>query len=335
MRSREFLFLRRQLAGHAVAGIRDRFVQVAGAALHPLSLTLFLKEGCKQCTEAVRLRDVHQTLVLRHRKEGEVEHRTVLDLGQQERLGSVILDIRHEIVVHLAELLTVLIRHACDRLGCVTGRAEGQFAAEQRRKTQKLTEQPAVERLPFFRLRCGGGKSCAGNRERVVLVLCGRHAVKQTGQNLPLAGQVAVYTAQSVNNAVVLAAQDDVGVLAHQLADEVLFAGYTHFIRRIQFDGEHTLDRRLAHCRNLCALHMLAQQHAEHRRRRRILSSRVNEMHARRACRDRQQQSARTALTAACLQHDFIAVRLIDLLYTTACQYVIEFICHCPQADRI
>ena len=93
MRSREFLFLRRQLAGHAVAGIRDRFVQVAGAALHPLSLTLFLKEGCKQCTEAVRLRDVHQALVLRHRKEGEVEHRTVLDLGQQERLGSVILDI--------------------------------------------------------------------------------------------------------------------------------------------------------------------------------------------------------------------------------------------------
>ena len=181
----------------------------------------------------------------------------------------------------------------------------------------------------------GGGKSCAGNRERVVLVLCRRHAVKQTGQNLPLAGQVAVYTAQSVNNAVVLAAQDDVGVLAHQLADEVLFAGYTHFIRRIQFDGEHTLDRRLAHCRNLCALHMLAQQHAEHRRRRRILSNRVNEMHARRACRDRQQQSARTALTAACLQHDFIAVRLINLLYTAACQYVIEFICHCPQADRI
>ena len=44
---------------------------------HPLSLTLFLKEGCKQCTEAVRLRDIHQTLVLRHRKEGEVEHRTV------------------------------------------------------------------------------------------------------------------------------------------------------------------------------------------------------------------------------------------------------------------
>ena len=168
-----------------------------------------------------------------------------------------------------------------------------------------------------------------------MLVLCGRHAVKQTGQNLPLAGQVAVYTAQSVNNAVVLAAQDDVGVLAHQLADEVLFAGHTHFIRRIQFDGEHTLDRRLAHCRNLCALHMLAQQHAEHRRRRRILSSRVNEMHARRACRDRQQQSARTALTAACLQHDFIAVRLIDLLYTASCQYVIEFICHCPQADRI
>ena len=168
-----------------------------------------------------------------------------------------------------------------------------------------------------------------------MLVLCGRHAVKQTGQNLSLAGQVAVYTAQSVNNAVVLATQDDVGMLAHQLADEVLFAGYTHFIRRIQFDGEHTLDRRLAHCRNLCALHMLAQQHAEHRRCRRILSSRVNKMHARRTCRDRQQQSARTALTAACLQHDFIAVRLINLLYTTACQYVIEFICHCPQADRI
>ena len=71
-------------------------------------------------------------------------------------------------------------------------------------------------------------------------------------------------------------------LLAHQLADEVFFAGHTHFIRRIQFDGEHTLDRRLAHCRNLCALHMLAQQHAEHRRNGRIFTCGLDKVHTRR-----------------------------------------------------
>ena len=263
--------------------------------MHPLSLTFFSKKAASSALKlSACVTFIRPSYCVTGRK---VKSNTAPSstFGQQERLGSVILDIRHEIVVHLAELLTVLIRHACDRLGCVTGRAEGQFTAEQRRKTQKLTEQPAVERLPFFRLRCGGGKSCAGNRERVVLVLCGRHAVKQTGQNLSLAGQVAVYTAQSVNNAVVLAAQDDVECLPISSQMRCFLQGtpISSVVSSSMVSIRSTAGWLTAAIFAPCTC--FAQQHAEHRRRRRILSSRVNEMHARRACRNGEQQSARTA----------------------------------------
>ena len=152
MRGGQLLFLRRQLARHAVAGIRDGLVQVAGAALHPLDLALFLEERRQQRAEAVRLRDIHQALILGDRQEREVKYRAVLHLSEQERLPAVILDIRHEIVVDSAKLLSVLVRHAGDGLGCISGRTERQLTAEQRRKAEQLTEQPAVERLTLLSL---------------------------------------------------------------------------------------------------------------------------------------------------------------------------------------
>ena len=167
-----------------------------------------------------------------------------------------------------------------------------------------------------------------------MLFLRGRHAVKQPGQHLPLAGQVAVHAAQRVDDTVVFAAQDDVGVLAHQLADQVLFACHAHFVCGIQLDRKHALDRRLGDGGDFRALHMLAQQHAEHRRRGRVFSCGIDKMRARRARSDREQQAACAALPA-CLQHNLVPVGLIDLFHAAACKRFIQFIGHCPKADSV
>ena len=124
-------------------------------------------------------------------------------------------------------------------------------------------------------------------------------------------------------------------MFTHQFTDEVLFARYAHFVGRIQLDREHTLDCRLADRCNLRALNVFTQQHTEHGRHGGIFTRGIDEVYARRACRNGEQQTARAALTTACLQHDLIAVGLVDFLHAAACQHVIEFICHCPEADRI
>ena len=79
------------------------------------------------------------------------------------------------------------ISQGADARSCVTGCAVAQFAAQQRRKAQQLTEQKTVERLLAIRLLHGGGQSRARQRIGVVLILRRRHAVEQAGQHLPLA----------------------------------------------------------------------------------------------------------------------------------------------------
>ena len=230
--------------------------------------------------------------------------------------------------------MSLLRRHLADRLGRVPCRAIGQLAAQQRRKTEQLAQQVTVKRLLAVRLRDRSREPCAAQRERVVLVLRGRHAVKQPGQHLTLAGQVAVHAAQRIDDAVILAAQDDVGVLAHQLTDQVLFTGHAHFVRRVQLDREHTLDRGLGDGGDLRALHMLAQQHAEHGRRGRVFACGINKVRPRRAGRNGQQQAARAALPAR-LQHDFIPVGLVDLFHAAARKRIVQFVGYCPKADCV
>ena len=155
-----------------------------------------------------------------------------------------------------------------------------------------------------------------------MLILCWWHSIKQARQHLPLARQVAVNPAHRINNAIVFTAQDHIRVFAHQLADQVLFAGHSHFIGRVQLNRQHALNRRLHNGRNLRALHMLTQQHAKHRRRRRILSCSIDEMHARRTGGNRDQQTFCAALSSR-LQHDLIAVGLINLFHAAARQHFI------------
>ena len=71
-------------------------------------------------------------------------------------------------------------------------------------------------------------------------------------------------------------------MLAHQFTDQMFFAGNTHFICCIELDAQHSFDRRLRYCGDFCSLHMLAQQHAEHRRNDRIFTCGLDKVHTRR-----------------------------------------------------
>ena len=114
----------------------------------------------------------------------------------------------------------------------------------------------------------------------------------------------------------------------------MFFAGHPHFVCRIQFDSQHPFHSRLYDCRNFCPLHMLAQEHAEHGRRRRILPRDVNKMHPRRAGGGRHQQAPCAAL-ASRLQHDLIPIGLVHLFHTAAREHMIQFFRYCPKADSI
>ena len=123
-------------------------------------------------------------------------------------------------------------------------------------------------------------------------------------------------------------------MLAHQFADQVFFAGNTHFVGGIKLNAQHSLNGRLYHGCDFRTLYMLSQQHTEHWRDRRVFACGFNKVHARRTGRNRNQQTACAALTAR-LYYDFIPVRLIDFFYAAACQCGIQFIGHCPKADGI
>ena len=126
--------------------------------------------------------------------------------------------------------------------------------------------------------------------ERIPLALRGRQMVIKPRQDLPLLAHLKVDPAQAVQNPPVLRGQDEVRVAAHDLEDEVLLRGASHLVGAVEGEVQQPLHLRLLHPDQPPARQMLAQQHAEHRRLRRVFRRFIRQVDARMIGRGREQQ---------------------------------------------
>ena len=163
----------------------------------------------------------------------------------------------------------------------IARQAERQLPAHERRKAAEGIEQPAVQ-PPGRTLR---GKQrrqlLLRHRERIPLALRGRQMVIKSRQDLPLLAHLKVDPAQAVQNPPVLRSQDEVRVAAHDLEDEVLLRGASHLVGAVEGEVQQPLHLRLLHPDQPPARQMLAQQHAEHRRLRRVFRRFIRQVDAR------------------------------------------------------
>ena len=111
----------------------------------------------------------------------------------------------------------------------------------------------------------------------------------------------------------------------------MLAAGHTQLVRAVERQVEHALGRGLADTGKPAARQMLAQQHTEHRRLGGILTQDLRELHAR-LVRPRVEEQAQIAAQE---QHDLVARGLLHLVDARAEELPLQFVCQCPQADRV
>ena len=172
----------------------------------------------------------------------------------------------------------------------IARQAERQLPAHERRKAAEGIEQPAVQ-PPGRTLR---GKQrrqlLLRHGERIPLSLRGRQMVVKPRQDLPLFGHLKIDPAQAIEDPPVRARQDEVRVAAHDLEDEVLLRGASHLVGAVEGEVQQPLHLRLLHPDQPPARQMLTQQHAEHRRLRRVFRRFIRQMDARMIGRGREQQ---------------------------------------------
>ena len=194
-----------------------------------------------------------------------------------------------------------------------TREAEAQLPCNQRRDAGKGVQQPLIQ--------TAAGLGCVQQADEFgcvrfgwnALILPGRIVIEQAGQDLPQLGHFKVHAPQAVENASVRAGQDQIGIAAHQLQDQLLAARNAHLVGAVKNKGHAALCGRLGDLRQTAAGQMLAQQHTEHGRLRRIFKGSLRQMDARAVDIGRKQQPA-AAISAAQMQQDGVARGLLDLI---------------------
>ena len=168
--------------------------------------------------------------------------------------------------------------------------AAGQLPANHRRQRRKVGLEPFVQlNVPRFPAQQGQNgvpvRLC-----RVPLFLGGRVLIKQARQNLALFAHLKVHPAQTVDDSAVAAAENQIGIAAHDLNDQPLLHRLAHFIGAVQNEVQKPLHGRLANLRNTAAHQMLAQQHTEHGRLGGVFKGFLGELGPRGVGAGRQQQ---------------------------------------------
>ena len=215
-------------------------------------------------------------------------------------------------------------------VGCAEG-AKRQLARDERRDAEIPVEQEALDGL----LR---SPAAAGQLDRPLrvgqqreLVERRRKLIVQPRQQRPRTGNLKLHTAHTIQNAVVLVEQQEVRAAAHRLEHQLLRAGLAQLIHAADGERHDALQSALLDLRDASADEVLAQQHTEHRRLGGILTQDLRELHAR-LVRPRVEEQAQIAAQE---QHDLVARGLLHLVDARAEELPLQFICQCPQADRV
>ncbi len=129
----------------------------------------------------------------------------------------------------------------------------------------------------------------------------------------------------------VLVEQDDIAMTAHNLDNQRLADGIAELIGVLEVKIENPLKSCRADVEQTGTGQVLAQQHAEHRRRSRVVSRIIGQVNPGCGWICRQQKPAVLSVVSQ-LKDQFKAVRLINPVNARVCQRLIEF--GCQAVDR-
>ena len=209
--------------------------------------------------------------------------------------------------------------------------AEGQLPADQGRKTGEIVQQPLVHRnLPVRAVRKGPPCLAVGGEE-IPLVLLGRQAVDHSRQQPSFRVTRKVHAAHTVDDPAVSAHKDHVCASADHLHRQPFPGQVAHLVSCIQIEHQHTLMLRLLQSGDARAHKMLAQQHTEHGRLRRVFHALPGEMHPGIPGPRRDKQAGISA-SAPQGQDQHVPFRLLHLVNLCALQLFPQFGGQCAEA---
>ena len=233
-----FPALQLQLAQNALVQRGDGFAQRLGFLTHPLGAVGLRIKAVEQLREGAAAGFLHEITVLQNLP----VRKLCGNAAAQQQYGRK--------AVHRGKLRRQKRRQrgqgkTGQRRVRRTGETEAQLPRDQRRDAREGAQQPLIQ--PPSRL---GGRQKDGDLRfvrllRDALVLPGRIAVKQARQDLSLLGHFKVHATQAVEDASLGARQNQVGIAPHQLQNQRLPAGDTHFVRAVEDKRDAALGGRL------------------------------------------------------------------------------------------
>lgn len=158
--------------------------------------------------------------------------------------------------------------------------AAGDLPADQGGETEKGVQQKAAGQS----IRIGPAqepvKTLPVHSQGIRLALGGGETVKEAGQHLPGLAHLHVHPAQAVDDPVLAVQEDQVGSAAHALQHQLPSAWLPQLVHHLDCQNHHPLQGGLVHGGQAAAPQVLAQEHAEHRRRGGVLPREGGQMDA-------------------------------------------------------
>ena len=168
-----------------------------------------------------------------------------------------------------------------------------------------------MQRLILLHTGKKGGKFPLRQRQRRPLIRLGRRqTIKQARQQLAAIGNIQIHSAHTVHNAPPVVEQNQIRLSAHGLQHQGAAAQFTQFVPALQMQADYALHLRLRNFNQPGPGQMLAQQHAEHGRLRRILPQQPGELQPRLVGPGVEQQP----LSPGQQHNDLIPGRLLDFI---------------------
>ena len=236
------------------------------------------------------------------------------------------------------------LKHGADPFGQRVGAAFIDSRALVPRRAQRdfprrLGRETAHSRLKRLRKRAGQyaqriGERAPIQRGIVHFALLGRSLIHQSRQNLAHAADFVGHAAHAVDDLAALLHEDQIGILAHELADQRAHGVVAHLVERFEIDLGDAVAGVLADLQHARAQNVLAHEHTEGRRLERIVFLLARQVHPRAVRRGRDQQHMIFALVANGQQY-FVALGLRDFVHAAARQPVIELARHKSQHNAV
>ena len=295
--------------------VLERVCEGAGALVHAVAAVALVKvciqrgagavEGCRLCQRQVQLgKGIH------------VRRRAVLREGDHART-----QLRHCLQIGVQLLGGALDVKLLNERGGVQSDARAGFAGRLRGKARDARADGLVQ------LAAGFGKTLfdllCRRRLGIELALGRRIGVGQAGKHLAHAGDVLTDVARRVQDAPVCAAQNDVGMAAHDFHDQRARDGVAHLAERLNLDFQNAVAGHAAHGLHAARGEMLAQQHAEHGRLHRAGLGVLAQVDARGVGRGAEHQTMVRALRAD-EQVNLVPLGLDDAVHASVPEFLIE-----------